>query len=453
MTPTSPLIPLAPEVYDKDLPIWRLLRNAVQSSLSIWPDYAFDTMFSRRNTLGIKTVLVNDPDGIKHVLGTNRANYRRPIPLVRVAKPLGGNGLFLAEGEDWKRQRKLLSSTFTPAHINVLVPHFQNAGEQLMQSIGDTNEANLSQAFQQTALETVLRALFSLPDNPVRQQLSAMVRAYVAGPGRPSLFDAFAKKQNDFSFSLKPRNQFQSEWFRQIDAIIDQRATTNSSTAPRDLLDLLLSLKDAETGNRLSTPEIRDQCATMLFAGSETTARLMFWATYLLTLDQGEQESIRAELQAFPIERVANLDDLKNWPRLRNVLFETLRLYPPLPHIIRDAQSADEICGENISPGTQVWISPWVLHRHRKFWKNPTAFIPNRFEGVGAPWVQMPGFIPFGSGPRICIGLHFALAEAQIILAHLLLRFTIGTSGDPVLPIGRISTEPSHEPTFHLKRI
>jgi cytochrome P450 len=215
-----------------------------------------------------------------------------------------------------------------------------------------------------------------------------------------------------------------------------------------------LRLTDAETGEALSDAEIRDQCATMSFAGSETTARLMFWASYLLAMDPEEQGSVREEIAACPPERISGLDDLLTWRRLRNVLLETLRLYPPVAHIVRAANGSDDICGEKIEANTQVYISPWVMHRHRRFWDRPTAFLPGRFAEKTAPWIQTPAYIPFGSGPRICIGLWFALAEAQMVMAQLLSRYRISLpDARPVLPVGRVTIEPSYEPSFRLDRV
>src|SRR5262249_8254773 len=145
----------------------------------------------------------------------------------------------------------------------------------------------------------------------------------------------------------------------------------------RDLLDLLLAVRDAETGEALSASEVRDQCATMIFGGFETTARMLFWASYLLTLDLAEQERLRAEVAAPPRDRVSSLDDLANCPRLRMTLLEALRLYPPVPHLVREAVADDEITGEPVKAHSQIWISPWILHRHRKFWSQPTGFVPD----------------------------------------------------------------------------
>jgi cytochrome P450 len=130
-----------------------------------------------------------------------------------------------------------------------------------------------------------------------------------------------------------------------------------------------------------------------------------------------------------------------------------LRLYPPAPHIFRDAIGPDDICGESIGANTQVLMSPWVMHRHRRFWDRPTAFLPGRFAGKTAPWTQTPAYIPIGFGPRICIGLSFALSEAQIVMAQLLSRYRISLpDARPVLPVGRVTIEPSYEPLFRLEQ-
>ena len=453
MTRSSVFIPPAPMVHPKDLPIGSLLWNAIRSSLAIWPDYAFDILTARNKVFGLETVLVNDPEAIRYVLISQAQNYQRPVSVRRIARVLGNEGLFVAEGGEWRRQRRLLAPTFSPSSINLLLPHFQEAGLHLLRTVSTRSSVNLSRAFHDTALEAVLRALFSMPENQAREKLSDIVRNYIEGPGRPNLFDIFAKADDDFAFATRGRKRLRNAWFLEIDKIIADRQAMFKTSDERDVLDLLLGIRDADTGETLSDSEIRDQCGTMFFAGSETTARAMFWAAYLLTQDMKEQGRIRAEVMAFPVERVSNIDDLQNWPHLRNVLLETLRLYPPLPHIVRQAIRPDEVAGEKVAPGTQVWFSPWVLHRHRKFWDQPTAFIPSRFAGTAAPWMQIPAYIPFGAGPRICIGLSFALTEAQIVLATLLARYQVSLPvGKPVLPVGRVTIEPSYEPLFQLER-
>jgi cytochrome P450 len=454
LTPFEPVAPPAPKVHDKDLPGWRALYKFNRNTLSSQPRRAFEEPVIRRCIFGLESLLINDPDGVRHVLATAMDKYRRLVAAERILGPLGGSGLFLAAGAQWRQQRRMLSPIFTPANVGLFLPHFMAAATGLADRLSSSQSANLSLAFQEATLEAVLRALFSLPESAERARITAMVRYYLAGPGRPNLFDAFAPTTESFGFALRSRRRFQKEWSATIDAIVSARRERRGPATSADLLDLLLAARDPETGQALSQTEVRDQCSTMIVAGYETTARLLFWASYLLTLDLAEQERLRAELGSYAPGRVSSLDDLLNWPRLRQALFEALRLYPPAAYISREAIAEDVVAGEPVRAGTQAWISPWVLHRHRKHWGCPTAFSPDRFAGKLSPWTGGGAFLPFGAGPRICIGATFAMAEAHIMLATLLSRFriTLDTSR-PVMPVARITTAPSYEPSFRLERI
>ena len=448
----SPVIPPAPAVHPKDLPAVRVLFGMIRDSLSIWPDYVFDIAFRRNKLFGIESVLINDPAGIRHVMATNAANYARPVMTPRLLRPLIGRGVFLAEGSEWRRQRRLLSPSFTPHYVNILLPHFIAAATDLVSQLERQPRIDLSTAYQMAALNAVLRSLFSLPDQEERDRLGNLVRQYMTGPGLPRIFDAFATTEASFGFALGKRRAFQQRWLAAVDAIVATRRAAPHDTGHRDLLDLLIA-RDPETGEQLAAEEIRDQCATMIFGGYETTARLLFWASYLLTLDQGEQARLRAEVTAFPPERVSTLEDLGHWPRLRLVLLEALRLYPPAPILVCEPIEDDVIMGEPVRRGTQVYVVPWVLHRHRKHWQHPTAFMPDRFAGQPSPWISGGAYLPFGAGPRICIGAAFALAEAQIMLATVLHRYTLAIDGKrPVLPVGQLTILPSYAPMFRVER-
>jgi cytochrome P450 len=454
MLDTTPsIVPPAPAVHQKDLPSIRLLLGSIRNSLAIWPDYAFDVAFSRNTLFGVESALINDPEGVRYAMATNAANYVRPAMLPRIMRPLTGRGIFLAEGDEWRRQRRQLSPSFTPHHVNILIPHFIAAANDLVHQLEGQLSVDLSDAFQIAALNAVLRALFSMPDQGERDRIGDLVRQYVTGPGRPQIFDGFAKSETSFAFALGRRRSFQKRWFSAVGAIIAARRSTPHDAGHRDMLDLLIAVRDPDTGESLVADEVRDQCAAMIFAGYETTARLLFWASYLLTLDHGEQARLRAEVAAFPPERVATLDDLGHWPRLRLVLLEALRLYPPVPILVREPIKDDLIMGEPVRRGVQVYVAPWVLHRHRKHWKHPTAFMPDRFAGQPSPWTSGGAYLPFGVGPRICIGAAFALSEAQIMLATVLQRYTLSIeSKRPVMPVGRLTIQPSHAPMFKIER-
>jgi cytochrome P450 len=376
---TTPVIPSAPVVHPKDLPAIRLLFGSIRNSLAIWPDHAFDVGFRRNKLFGIESVLVNEPAGVRHVMATNVANYVRPAILPRLFRPLAGQGVFLAEASAWRRQRRLLSPSFTPHRVNILLPHFIAAGNGLIHQIEGQSSADLLAAYKTAALDAVLRALFSMPDQEKRARLGDLVREYFTGPGSPNILDAFASSEASFGFALRGRRAFQKRWSAAIDAIVAARRGTPHDTDHRDLLDLLIAARDPETADALAADEVRDQCATMIFAGYETTARLLFWTSYLLTLDRDEQARVRAEVAAFPPERVTTLDDLGHWPRSRLVLLEALRLYPPVPIMLRE-------------PVEDVGQRLYSLRRHRKHWQHPTAFIPDRFAGQPSPWTRVSAY-------------------------------------------------------------
>jgi cytochrome P450 len=445
-TQSTLIIPPAPKVHATDLPLWRFLPAFSRNTISTVPDYAFDVLISRRRMLGIDSMLVNDPECIRHVLATAAGKYKRPMSSYRVFRPFAGNGLLLADGAEWRRQRRMLAPIFTPASVGLLLPHFATAATDLVKRIEGTNRSNLSAAFQEATLDAILRALFSLQDAEIRAHLATLVRGYLTDAGRPNILDGLARTESAFAFATRKRLRFQNLWITTVDDVIARRRNTATGESQGDLLDLLLAARDPETGEALSVTEVRDQCGTMLAAGHETTARLLFWATYLLTLDHTQQDRARGEITAFAAERVTRLDDLANWPTVRQTLLEALRLYPPAAYITREAIADDTIADEHIRPGTLIWISPWVLHRHRKYWREPAAFMPDRFAGKPASWNNDGAFIPFGAGPRICIGAMFALAEAQIILATLFARFRISLD-DPlsVLPVASVSTAPSSD--------
>ena len=271
------------------------------------------------------------------------------------------------------------------------------------------------------------------------------LEAYAARLGRPHLTDLVVPLR--FATPLdRARARFRRDWVGFLDEVIADRDEGQSGRhvagggEARDLLDLLRAARDPETGRGFSHEELRDQVATMILAGHETTAVTLLWACTLLALAPETQAAVAAESGS------------ADKPFTRAVIEETMRLYPPAFVLARRALGPDELAGEAVRPGDSVTISPWLLHRHRKLWRDPDAFDPSRFL-TGAPPVPRFAYLPFGAGPRVCIGAAFALTEATLALSRIVGHFRIERADTrPVLPAAVVTTQPDHAPAFRLTR-
>ena len=447
----EPLVPPTARTAGRPLGAFELIRAMRKNMLSTWGPRAYELPILHGRLYGRTRILVNDPAGVRRVFVENAANYEKPAPTRRLTRPIIGEGVFLSEGTEWRRQRRALSPAFTPAHVEELTPHFAAAAEGLLDGLQGQGRVQLAKAFQETALDSTARSLFSLPIGGQGRGIAELMRTYGKGPGRPSPLDMIAQKESDFGWLSPGRRAFRRRWLKEVDQVVAARRAQGSG-GRMDLLELLMSVRDPETGQPLEDAEIRDQSATMLAAGSETTAGAMFWTTYLLSRDLAEQARIRAEVLADPPS--ASLADAgRRWPRLRRAVLEALRLYPSAPLLFRIAKEPDEIMGVEVPKDAIVIIAPWILHRHRLLWDRPDAFIPDRFEGKEREYLSGGAYLPFGAGPRICIGAAFALTEASIVLASLLERFDVVLDDTrDLVPESIITTAPSIDPWFRLER-
>lgn len=450
----GPFIPPVPPTPDQPLSPWRRLGMLLRrrSIMATFPRAAYEDLIYQRRQFGWLSVFVNEPDAIRHVFVTNAANYERPVLARRLLRPLSGDGLLLAEDAAWRRQRRILAPAFTPEHVNLALPHFAAAGDALVQDL-TSGRVNLLARLRDAALDAACRSLFSLPSDQdgTYRRLSALVREYFIHAGWISLWDMLARREGDYGWAQRERFDFKRRWFAEIDAIVAERRRRPPVAGARDLLDLLIDARTAAGAPALNDREIGDQVATMMAAGFETT-HAMFWTIYLLACDQTAQDEVRAELTAAPAGSVRTLAGLRAWPALRRTVLEALRLYPPFPVTARVARQDDVVGGAAVRAGTLVMLSPWLIHRHRRFWDQPDAFIPARWIGRE----DHPGehYIPFGVGPRICIGAAFATSQVMLVVASLLARHRVRLDDPrPVLPTLRNATVPAIEPWFALESI
>jgi unspecific monooxygenase len=248
------------------------------------------------------------------------------------------------------------------------------------------------------------------------------------------------------------RRRVRRRWTDLIGQIIAERRAMTFGTATNDLFDLISTTRDPETGTGFCGERLLDQVATLITAGHETTAAAMFWALYLLAAAPDVQNRLAAEVAPLDLGPDRAADALPRLIYTRAVVQETMRLYPPAFTLVRQARHADIAGGITVAAGAIVFISPWILHRHRRLWAQPEVFDPTRFL-PGAPPPDRFAYMPFGIGPRVCVGAQFALTEATLVLASLIQAFHIERADDDrVEPIAIVTTQPDHPPLFRLRK-
>jgi cytochrome P450 len=436
----SHFYPPVPEPPDQPLPFRHFLRAVRTNALTIWPKSAYQEPVATRTLFGRTNILLNDPDGIHRVLVGNADNYRRSRASVRILKPITGAGLLLSEGEAWKAQRRTVAPALAPRVMPMLASHVIGAANGLIAKLTALNgqPVDLLATMQALSLDIAGRSMFSIQTETFGESIRRLLTEFAIEHSRPSFLDMVLPQSLPTWGDLK-RTRFKRRWMALIDRILAERLQTPPQDRQRDLLDLLRVARDPDTGRSFSPERLRDQVATLLLAGHETTAVTLFWTLYLLCRSPADQKKIREEASNNPLTPDTAYSDL---PYTLAVINESLRLFPPAFTIVREAIEQDRIGALSIPAGTVIMIAPWVLHRHHGFWRDPNAFDPARFmPGRSAP-IRF-SFLPFGSGPRVCVGAQFALTETVLVIASLLKHFSVACDqAAHVMPVGIVTTQP-----------
>jgi len=445
-----PLVPPSPPRASADMTALGRMAAMRQSAIATWGPRAYQDDVVQGRFFGRSSFILNTPDAIRHVLVDNYENYTRTPPGIRVLRPMLGEGLLISEGRAWKHQRRTLAPAFTPRAVAPLVPHMIAAIDEAIAKLRETSggAVDLREAMQRLTLEIAGRTMFSLGMGRHGAALRDFVMEYGTRLARPHFLDLLLPlawpSPQDFA-----RARFRRRWTAFVAMLMAERraAGKNAGAPPRDLFDLMDAARDPETGEAFTDAQLGDQVATMILAGHETTATALFWSLYLLALDPETQDQVAAEVANATVEGGFELERLKF---TRAVIDETMRLYPPAFLIARAAAAPDTVAGLPVRRRDVILIAPWLLHRHEKLWRDPDAFMPSRFMAPAPPPDRF-AYLPFGVGPRVCIGAHFALVEATLALAKLIGAFRVElVDHEPVLPIGVVTTQPDRSPQFRI---
>jgi cytochrome P450 len=369
--------------------------------------------------------VLNDPAAIKHALVDEVRRYRKSRSYDGIKLVLG-NGLLTSEGEFWKRQRRLAQPAFHHKRLAGFAEQMTTATAAMLARWRERRGEIVDVHFEMTrlTLRIVGQTLFGVDLDAQAKELADAV-------------DVVLHFANDYASALLrvpvglplPRNLR----FRRAMAVLDGKVkalladararVARGDDAGSHLLGMLMQARDEETGEAMSDAQLRDETLTVLGAGHETTASLLSFALYLLSLHPTTARALAAEVDAAIGQAAPTMADLPKMPLLSRVVHETLRLYPSAWGFDRVAVEPDEIGGVRIEPGDFILLVPWALHRDPKLWENPEGFDPDRFLPEAVERRHKYAFLPFGGGPRICIGNQLALVESQLVLAMIVREF------------------------------
>lgn len=415
----------------------RAIRIAQRNTLAVIPAAAFEQpVFEQPIPMG-RSFLVSAPEGVRQVLVDRVAVYPKAEFQNRIFAAAFGDGLLTSEGEVWRGHRRMMAPAFEQRRLLAYRPVMQQIARASVTSWRPGDCIDVSQAMAEISLRIIARLMFSGAGEQLGPWMDATLRHMDAILGRFGLADLLPGVRE---VRMAARRREIARGFAALDDwIAELIAARRREPGDGDLLDRLVAARDPEGEGGLSDKEIRDQLVTIFVAGHETTAVALTWVWYLLSQHSDVEARLHAELDASP-----------DAPPLyaRQVIEEGMRIFPPVPRIpLRQAMEDDEICGIRIPKGALVSVAPWVIHRHRTLWSDPERFDPDRFAGERPPRLA---YLPFGAGPRVCIGAALALDEATIVLCEVARRWRLRLASGQIVamkprmtlrPMGRIGME------------
>ncbi|NWF69630.1 MAG: cytochrome P450 [Chloroflexi bacterium] len=372
------------------------------------------------NELGpVRMWLINDPELVREISVEKAAHFHKSRLIRESIKPFIGNGLLLSEGDFWKRQRKLAQPAFHTRRIESYAQTMVDFTEQALAGWRDGDVRYIDREMMQITLQIVCKTLFD-----------ANVSGEAARVGT-LLTEVLEASNERLNAALRvpewlptPRRQRQKAVLRELDALIGRfiEDRRRSGEDKGDLLSMLLEARD-DNGAGMSDQQLRDEVMTLFIAGHETTAMALSWALYLLAQNPAALEKLQQEVDMVLAGRAPTLADLPHLPYGEMVIKEAMRLYPPAPGFSREAVEPTEIGGYTLQPGEMLTVSLWVMHRSARYFAQPEQFLPERFSKEREAEIPRYAYLPFGAGPRVCIGNLFALMEARLMLAAIAQRY------------------------------
>ncbi|MFK7929934.1 MAG: cytochrome P450 [Myxococcota bacterium] len=373
---------------------------------------------------GADTLHLFRPDYVHHLLVAKNKQYTKTTRGYQILRTLLGLGLLTAEGKHWQRQRRIARPAFKKGIIDgfgaTMVEEAERLCDEWDRAAAAGVEVDVNKAMSALTLRVACRTLFSHDIGPVEEVVSEGLDDMIAA------FDGLVTSPLPYPWKWPLRaNRTGQAAVARLHAVVDRIVAERRRTGELgdDLLGLLMGAVYEDTGEPMSDEQLRAEVLTMLLAGHETTANALTFALYLLSQRPRVADELAQNIGEAIGDARPSFADYGQLEPVGRVVNESLRLYPPVWTLARMAQQDDEIDGIKVPKGTMVFISPWVLHRHPGFWADPDVFDPDRWSPERSAGRAKLAYFPFSTGSRKCIGEHFALLEARLLLATLARRY------------------------------
>ena len=453
---------MRPEPFEPPAPVPRtvppskleIIRTVFRNPLELWGVPSYTLPWIMTSFFGERTLIVNDPGLIRHVLVDNAANYKMAVVRQLVLRPILRDGLLTAEGPVWKRSRKAVAPIFTPRHANGFAGQMLTQSEAYARKYEDVGAGgavfDIGNDMTELAFAILSDTLFSGEIVSSSGHFADDVDELLHRMGRVDPMDLLRAPGWVPRLTRIGGNKVMEKFrgiVRDTMNLRLARIEKDGEAAPNDFLTLLLKQMGPEG---LTMEEVEDNILTFIGAGHETTARALAWTLYCVANSPHVRDAMEDEIDAVLATGAEPVTWLDRMPWTRAAFEEALRLYPPAPSINREAIADDRWTSESgetveIPKDVTILVMPWTLHRHELYWEKPRAFMPERFLPENRERIHRYQFLPFGAGPRICIGATFAMQEAVIALAVLMQRYRFDAiEGTAPWPVQRLTTQPAN---------
>lgn len=409
---------------------------------------------------GLDLYMVNNPELVKRVMDSEAEHFPKSPLLGEALEPLLGESIFTTNGDQWQRQREMMNPAFAQARLNVAFPLMRAATEDMMARLArlpDGAEHDVEVEMTHVTADIIFRTIFSVPmeGDDARRIFEAFARFQALAP-RLLLPSIYGVRWLVWPWDVWRSRKAAGEIRGLLAKLVRPRYEAHRSGQPAphsDILQSFIEAKDHRTGQPFSFEELVDQVAMLFLAGHETSASSLTWAAHLLANASEVQRRMADEVHAVLAERAAELRDMKALELTRNVFKESLRLFPPVGFMARQAGKTCPMRNKQVKAGSTVVVAPWLIQRHREIWPDADAFNPDRYANDASRDALRDGYLPFGMGPRVCLGAAFALQEATLILASLVKEYELRpVQGHVPQPVGRLTIRSANGVRLHLHR-